>query len=255
MKLEGKNALVTGGGEGIGKAISRRLAAEGANVVVNYLSNRAQAEAVCAEIEAMGRRSLAIQADVGNPDAARKLAQDAIAALGWLDILANNAGIEKRAPFAEIAEADYFAVMQVNLHGPFFLTQAFVQDLLRRKRPGKIINISSVHEELPFPHFTPYCMSKGALKMMMRNLAVELAPHGITVNNIAPGAMETPINRNLLSNPALLQNLLRNIPLRRMGQPADVANAAAFLASSEADYITGATTFVDGGLLWNYSEQ
>ncbi len=126
---------------------------------------------------------------------------------------------------------------------------------MERKLPGKVINISSVHEELPFPNFTPYCMAKGGLKMMMRNLAIELGPLGITVNNIAPGAIDTPINRSLMENPKLLSAVLENIPLHRIGQPADVAAVAAFLASPAADYITGTTIVVDGGLLWNYSEQ
>ncbi len=255
MRLEGKNALVTGSDQGIGQAIALRLAEEGADVVINYHTNRAGAEETRAQVEKMGRHSAAIQADVGNPEAARKLVEEAITALGSLEILVNNAGIEKRAAFLEIAEADYLAVIGVNLHGPFFLTQAFVRQLVDRKRPGKVINVSSVHEELPFPNFTPYCMAKGGLKMMMRNLAVELAQYGITVNNIAPGAIETPINRKLMGSQALLENVLRNIPLHRMGKPADVANVAAFLACSEADYITGTTTVVDGGLLWNYQEQ
>jgi len=137
----------------------------------------------------------------------------------------------------------------------FFTTQAFVRHLLAAKRPGKIINTSSVHEELPFPHFTPYSMSKGGLKMMTRTLAIELAPFGITANSIAPGAIETPINRKLLSDPEKLRALLGNIPLGRLGAPGDIAGVAAFLASSDADYITGATIVADGGLLWNYEEQ
>src|SRR5438067_13577859 len=145
--------------------------------------------------------------------------------------------------------------MNVNLKGVFFVTQQVVRHLQAEKRPGKIINISSVHEELPFPHFTSYSMSKGALKMMTRNLAIELAPFGITVNSVAPGAIETPINKALLNNPPKLNALLANIPLKRLGQPGDVAEAVAFLASDKADYITGTTIFVDGGLLWNYREQ
>jgi glucose 1-dehydrogenase len=165
------------------------------------------------------------------------------------------AGVEKRAPFWETTEKDYDLVLSTNLKGAFFATQTFVQKLMSSKQPGKVINISSVHEELPFPHFTSYCASKGGMKMMMRNLAIELAPYNITVNDIAPGAIETPINARLLNDPKALQAVLSNIPLGRLGKPADVAGAAVFLASADADYITGATIFVDGGLTWNYSEQ
>ncbi len=154
-----------------------------------------------------------------------------------------------------MTEQDYDLVLNTNLKGPFFITQAFVKHLQGRKTGGKIINISSVHEDLPFPHFTAYCASKGGLKMFTRNLSIELAPFGITINNIAPGAIETPINTKLLNDPAKLSALLSNIPLNRLGKPADVASAVAFLASSDADYITGTTLVVDGGLTWNYSEQ
>jgi glucose 1-dehydrogenase len=146
-------------------------------------------------------------------------------------------------------------VIDVNLTGPFFATQAFARHRRDRKAGGKVINISSVHEELPFPHFTAYCASKGGLKMMMRNLSIELAPLGITINNVAPGAIETPINAKLLNDPKLLNPLLANIPLNRLGKPGDVAGVVAFLASADADYITGSTIVIDGGLLWNYSEQ
>jgi glucose 1-dehydrogenase len=183
------------------------------------------------------------------------LISDAVAALGQIDILVNNAGVERNAPFWEVTEADYDFVMNTNMKGAFFTTQAFVKYLQNRKAPGKIINISSVHEDLPFPHFTAYCASKGGLKMMTRNLSIELAPLGITINNIAPGAIETPINTALLNDPAKLNALLQNIPLNRLGQPGDVSSAVAFLASSEADYITGTTLVIDGGLTWNYSEQ
>jgi glucose 1-dehydrogenase len=255
MKLQGKNALVTGSDQGIGQAIAIRLAEEGANVVVNFRKNRQGAEETRGKIEAMGRRSAALQADVGKFEEAGKLVDDAVTALGSIEILVNNAGIEKNAAFVDVTEADYRAVIDVNMSGPFFSTQAFARHRQKAGGPGKVINNSSVHEELPFPHFTPYCMSKGGLKMMMRNLAIELAPLGITVNNVAPGAIRTPINEKLLNDPKLLEPLLANIPLNRLGQPSDVAGVVAFLASADADYITGATIVVDGGLLWSYSEQ
>jgi glucose 1-dehydrogenase len=255
MKLQGRNALVTGSDQGIGQAIALKLAEEGADVVVNYRKNRDGGEDTGNQIRAMGRRCAVIQADVGKIGDARRLVEEATAALGPVDVLVNNAGIEKRAAFVEITEEDYRDVIEVNLTAPFFLTQFVVKRLVEAKRPGKIINISSVHEELPFPHFTPYCMAKGGLKMMMRNLAIELGSCGITVNNIAPGAIETPINKQLMNDPKLLNAVLQNIPVGRIGKPADVASLAAFLASPDADYITGATMVVDGGLLWNYSEQ
>ena len=203
----------------------------------------------------MGRNSAALRADVSNVAQAQRLMEEAITALSEIDILVNNAGIQKRAPFLEMKAEDYQAQIAVDLGAPFFLTQAFVRHRVAAKRPGSVINISSVHEELPFPHFTAYCMAKGGLKMMMRNLAIELASCGIRVNNIAPGAIETAINRKLLSDPKLLRPLLANIPLGRMGQPDEVAAVASFLASDDASYITGTTIVVDGGLLWNYSEQ
>jgi glucose 1-dehydrogenase len=255
MKLEGKRALVTGSNQGIGQAIALRLAEEGADVVVNYRKNREGGEQTGEQIRKLGRRCAVLQADVGKVPEAQKLIGDAAAALGGLDVLVNNAGIEKSSPFLETTEADYRAVVDTNMTGPFFLTQAFVKQLVAGKRPGKVINISSVHEELPFPHFTSYCMSKGGMKMMMRNLAIELGSCGITVNNIAPGAVETPINRKMMSDPKLLGALIQNIPLGRLGKPEDVAGLAAFLASADADYVTGSTFYVDGGLLWNYSEQ
>ncbi len=255
MKLEGKRALVTGGDQGIGRGIALRLAEEGADVAINYRQNRSGAEETSGAIQKLGRRAAIVQADVGKAAEAQRVVTDAIAGLGGLDILVNNAGIEKNADFSEITEADYRAVIDVNMSAPFFSSQVFVRHCREAGRGGRIINVSSVHEELPFPHFTPYCMSKGGLKMMMRNLAIELAPLGITVNNIAPGAIETPINRKLLNDATLKEALLHNIPLHRMGTPEDVAGVAAFLASADADYVTGATIVVDGGLLWNYQEQ
>ncbi|MEH2233858.1 MAG: glucose 1-dehydrogenase [Nostoc sp.] len=260
MKLKDKIALVTGSSQGIGQAIAIRLAQEGASIVINYRSHPEGAEETLSKVKAAGGQchivdGFTIQGDTGKVADVQRMIADSISHFGKLDILVNNAGIEKNADFWDVTEADYDAVMNVNLKGIFFATQAFVQHLLETKQPGKIINISSVHEELPFPHFAAYCASKGGLKMLTRNLAVELAPHGININNVAPGAIETPINTKLLNDPQKLGALLKNIPLGRLGQPGDVASIVAFLASSESDYVTGTTFFVDGGLLWNYQEQ
>jgi glucose 1-dehydrogenase len=255
LKLEGKSALVTGSSQGIGEAVAVRLAEEGADVVVNYHTHPEGAEKVVQQIRSMGRKAIALQADLGQLQQIQDLVQQSVTGLGRLDVLVNNAGVEKRADFWDVTEADYDLVLNVNLKGVFFVTQAFVRHLMQTKRGGKVINISSVHEELPFPHFAPYCMSKGGMRMMTRDLAIELAPFGITINSIAPGAIETPINTKLLQDPAKLKGLLGNIPLNRLGKPQDVAGVAAFLASSDADYMTGTTVFADGGLLWNYSEQ
>lgn len=255
MKLSGKKALVTGGSQGIGQAIAYRLAEEGADVVIDYVGHADTAQQAVAEIKKLGRQALAIQANLDFVGEIQTLIQKAVEALGGIDILVNNAGVEKHAAFWDVTEKDYDFVLDTNLKGAFFVTQAFVRHRMDVKQPGKIINISSVHEELPFPHFTSYCASKGGMKMMMRNLSIELAPYGITINDIAPGAIETPINTQLLNDPVKLKALLANIPLGRLGQTSDVAGVAAFLASNDADYITGATIVVDGGLTWNYSEQ
>jgi glucose 1-dehydrogenase len=257
MRLEGKIALVTGASQGIGKAIAIAMAEEGADVVLDYHGQESEADALAVkkEIDGLGRKCLAIAADISKLDQVSNLVRHSLSEMGGLDILVNNAGVEKRAPAWEVTEADFDLVLAVNLKGVFFVSQGFIKYWMENKRPGKIINISSVHEELPFPHFSAYCMSKGGLKMMTRNLAIEVAPYGITVNSIAPGAIETPINRKLLNDQEKLAALLGNIPLGRLGNTHDVAGVAVFLSSSDSDYITGTTIFVDGGLLWNYQEQ
>jgi len=255
LHLQGKTAAITGGSQGIGRAIAERLSTDGADVAICYRSNRAGAQEVVDGITKIGRRALAFPCDVGKIEDGQRFIASAIEQFGKVDILINNAGLERHADFWNVTEADYDAVLNVNLKGLFFLTQAFVRHRMAAKAGGKVINISSVHEELPFPHFASYCVSKGGVKMLTRNLAVELAPFGITTNSIAPGAINTPINKNLLNDPLKLNALLQNIPLKRIGQPSDVASVASFLASDEASYITGTTFFVDGGLLWNYQEQ
>ena len=254
-RLQDKVALVTGGSQGLGQAIALRLASEGASVVVDYVGNPAPAQEVLQEIAAAGAAGHAVEADVSKVDQVQRMVGAAVEHFGRLDILVNNAGVEKNVPFWDVTEAEYDFVLDVNLKGVFFGIQAFVRHLRETGRKGKVINISSVHEELPFPHFASYCASKGGVKMLTRTLSVELAPLGVTLNSIAPGAFVTPINTALLQDKEKLAAVTQNIPLGRLGQPEEVAGLAAFLASSEADYVTGTTYVIDGGLTWNYQEQ
>jgi glucose 1-dehydrogenase len=255
QQLQGKVAVVTGASSGIGQGIARRLGREGARVMVDYIGHPEGADETVRAIESEGGEAETFAADVTRVDEMRALIDRAWSRFGSADILVNNAGMEKKSAFWETSQSDYDQVMAVNLRGPFFLSQAFVQRLREAGKPGRIINISSVHEDMVFPGFATYCASKGGLRMLMRDLAVELGPLGITVNNVAPGAIATPINRSLLDNQAQLDALLANIPLGRLGTPEDVAGLVSFLASEDAAYVTGSTFVVDGGLMRNYREQ
>lgn len=254
-RLAGKVAIVTGASSGIGQAIAIRLAAEGAKVVIDYVGRSEGADDTCQAIAQAGGTATIVQADVTKMEDIERLVGETYSRFGRADILVNNAGVEKGADFWEVTEADYDLVLNVNLKGAFFLSQAFVRRLIAAKQPGRIINISSVHEDMVFPHFASYAASKGGLRMLMRNLAVELGPHNIAVNNVAPGAIITPINKSLLENKEQLQALLNNIPLGRMGTSPEVAGLVAYLASEEAAYVTGSTFILDGGLIRNYHEQ
>ena len=254
-RLKDRVALVTGSSSGIGQAIAKRLAEEGAHIVIDYVGHREGAEETLRIVEKAGARGAIVAADVSKLDDVRSLVEQGWLVFGSIDILVNNAGVEKKADFWEVSEEDYDRVLGINLKGAFFLSQGFARRLLEAKKPGRIINISSVHEDMAFPGFSTYCVSKGGMRMLMRDLAVELAPHGITVNNVAPGAIVTPINKGLLDDKQKLNTLLANIPLGRLGSTDDVAGTVAFLASDEAAYINGATLIVDGGLSRNYHEQ
>jgi len=254
-RLAGKVAIVTGSSSGIGQSIAIRLATEGANVVIDYRNNPEGANDTKTRAEAAGSKAIVVQADVSKLADTRNLVDQVYQQLGRCDILVNNAGIEIESPFWDVTEKDYDAVLNVNLKGAFFLTQAFVRRLRDAKLPGRVINISSVHEDMVFPHFSTYCVSKGGIRMLMRDLAVELGPLNITVNNIAPGAIATPINTKMMANKTQLDALLANIPLGRMGTPEDVAGLALFLASDDGAYCTGSTFIIDGGLIRNYHEQ
>lgn len=253
--LKDKVAIVTGAGSGIGQEIAKRLGSEGAKVVIDYIGAAEGAEETERAIKEAGGESKTVRADVTKLDEVNSLVDDAWGTFGGADILINNAGMEKRSDFWDTPEEEYDKVMAVNLRGPFFLTQAFVRRLRAAGKPGRIVNISSVHEDMVFPGFSTYCCSKGGLRMLMRNLAMELGPLGITINNVAPGAIATPINKALLEDKPKLNALLSNIPLGRMGTTEDVAGLVVFLASDDAAYITGSTFVVDGGLMRNYREQ
>lgn len=254
-RFENKIALITGSTQGIGLACALRLASEGADIILNSRTYDEGAEDAIKQVNATGRKATFIEADVSQLKDVTDLVTKSVATYGALDILINNAGVEKSHNFWEVTEEEYDLVMNTNFKGIFFLTQAFVKYCRNAGRAAVIVNMSSVHEEIVFPHFSSYCASKGALKMLMRNLATELAPLNIRINNVAPGAIATPINHTLLDNPELLQNVLKNIPQKKLGQPKDVAAVVAFLASDDAAYVTGSTYFVDGGLTYHYEEQ
>jgi glucose 1-dehydrogenase len=248
MRVRDKVVIVTGGDTGIGKAISVAMAQEGARVVVDYYGDRAPAEALVDEIETFGGRAYAVAADVANAADVEALVNEALKQFGGLDILVNNAGIEEKHPFLEMPLEVWNKVIAVNLTGAWLCSQMAAQQMVRAKRGGRIINISSVHEELTMPTNAPYCVSKGGLRMLMRTIAVELAPYGITVNDVCPGAVDTPMDAALKRNQKEYDTLLNEIPLHRMARPEEIAALCVFLASEDASYITGASYVIDGGL-------
>lgn len=249
MKLKDKVALITGAGSGIGEAVARRFAAEGAHVVINYHPGGKHSGAeVQAAIAAKGQSAIALAANVDNRAEVEAMVNQTVSKFGRLDIAVNNAGIEINKPFIEVTDEEWHRVLGVNLYGAFLVSQAAARQMVKQGSGGKLLFVSSVHEDIPFPGYTSYCASKGAIRMMMRNLAMELAPYKINVNNIAPGAIATPINQRVLENPKEKQQALEEIPWGRFGNPDEVASVAAFLTSAEADYVTGSTYYIDGGL-------
>jgi glucose 1-dehydrogenase len=247
-RLEQKVALVTGADSGIGRAIALRFAQEGAAVIVNYAHARDKAQEVLHSIEQKQGKGLVIQADVSQYQQAMGLIQQAVEQFGRLDILVNNAGMEIHSPFLDVSEEQFDRVLSIDLKGAFFCAQAAARQMVKQKAPGRIVNISSVHEDLPMPQNVPYCCAKGGMRMLTRTICLELAPQGITVNNIAPGAVHTPIDADVEADPEKMAALLKEIPLHRMGQPEEIANLALYLASDEASYVTGSTYIIDGGL-------
>ncbi len=254
-KFHQKTALITGSSQGIGAACALRMAQEGADIILNGRTLDDRGEQLIEQINSLGRKAKFLVKDISQTKNVIDLISEAMEVYGSLDILVNNAGVEKNHDFWEVTEEEYDFVMDTNLKGVFFGIQTFVKYCIRHNRPGVIVNMSSVHEEIIFPHFAAYCASKGGLKMLTRNLATELAPLNIRINNVAPGAISTPINKSLIDNPDLLEKVLKNIPLKKLGRPEDVASVVAFLASDDAAYVTGSTYFVDGGLTYHYEEQ
>jgi glucose 1-dehydrogenase len=248
MRLVGKAALITGGSSGIGRAIALAYGREGADVVVHYNRGREQADAIVRDLQALGRRAVALQADVAEVAATQALVAATVAALGKLDVLVCSAGVEVQESFLDVTEAHYDLVLAVNLKGAFFTAQAAARQMVQQGTGGRIVNISSIHEDVAFLRYAPYCLAKGGMRMMARTLAQELAPHGITINNVAPGAIATPINKKTLENSTLLGELHAVIPLQRLGTPEEVAAVAVFLGSDDAAYVTGSTYYVDGGM-------
>jgi glucose 1-dehydrogenase len=251
MRLQGKTAIVTGAGTGIGQAIALAFAQEGASVVVDYVGNTSVAEETLNKIGVMGGKSLGVSTDVSNPDQVKGLIQQTLAAFGKLDIFVNNAGIEKKCAFVDYPLEEWQKILAVNLTGAFLCSQAAARQMIAQGRGGRIINISSIHEDLAFPLNAPYSATKGGIRMLMRTIAVELAPHQITVNNIGPGAIYTPIDKDDEIDPKLNDQILAEIPLGRWGKPEEVAQLAVYLASDDAAYVTGSTHFIDGGMLRN----
>jgi len=253
--LTGQKALVTGANSGIGEAVAIGLARAGADVIVNYVTNPDAAQKVVAAIEAEGTKGLALEADVSKEAEVEDMFKKAIEAFGTLDILVANAGLQRDSSLVDMTLAQWNTVIGINLTGQFLCAREIVKEFLRRGvrkeisvAAGKIICMSSVHEVIPWAGHVNYASSKGGINMMMKSLAQELAPHRIRVNAIGPGAIRTPINTDAWSTPEAYADLMKLVPYRRIGEPEDIANVAVFLASDMADYISGITLFVDGGM-------
>lgn len=247
--LQGKVAVVTGGNSGIGKSIVEYLAELGAKVVIDYRSHPEATEALEEEIGAYGGSSFGVQADVGKLEDLQRLVDTAVSKYGRLDIMVNNAGIETRTSILDTTPDDFDKVLNVNLRGVFFATQYAAKQMIAQGSGGRIINISSVHEDWPMPNNTPYCVAKGGVRMLTRTAGVELASKGVTIVNVGPGAVATPINDSTMNNPELLAKLNAAIPMGRMAQPEEIAKVVGFLASDAASYITATSIFADGGIM------
>ncbi len=254
-RLDGKVALITGSDSGIGQATAIDFASEGADVVVTYLHDAEGAKQTQQAVEAAGRRAIVVQADLREEEQVAALFDQASAEFGTLDILMNNAGVDASGTkVAEMSTAVWDNALRSNLYATFFCCRRFIQLRTAAGGGGKIINVTSVHEDVPNVGGSDYDCSKGAIRMLTRTLALELAPQRINVNSLAPGMVLTPFNQAAIDDPKLLEEQVQSIPWKRAAQPAEIARLAVFLASSEADYVTGATYVMDGGLMRNLGQ-
>jgi glucose 1-dehydrogenase len=249
MTLSGKVAIVTGGNSGIGKAIVLALAEAGANICIDYVSDEEAEEELERKVAALGDRAIGVEADVSKVDDLQRLIEHTVNAFGRLDVMVNNAGVETRSSILDTTEGQFDKVMAVNLKSAFFGTQLAAKQMIAQGGGGRIINITSVHEDWPMPGNTPYCLSKGGMRMLTRTAGVELGPHGVTVVGVGPGAVATPINRSTMDDPEKMKTLDAAIPLGRMAEPEEIGSVVAFLASDGASYLTATTVFADGGIM------
>ena len=249
MSLKGKVAIVTGGNSGIGMAIVLELARQGANIVIDYISHPNATDELEKQVVALGDKAIGVNADVSKVADLENLVSAAVAQFGRVDIMVNNAGIETRTSVLDTTEAQYDKVLAVNLKSAFFGTQVAAKQMIKQGQGGRIINITSVHEDWPMPGNTAYCLSKGGVRMLTRTAGVELAPHNILVVGVGPGAVATPINLSTMNDPVLLKKLDAAIPLGRMAKPEEIASVVGFLAGDGASYMTATTIFADGGIM------
>jgi len=249
MSLKGKVAIVTGGNSGIGKAIALALAEQEAEIVIDYVAHPEATEALEQQIVALGDRAIGVDADVSKVEDLRHLIDSAVKQLGRVDIMVNNAGIETRTSILDTTEDQFAKVMDINLKSAFFGTQLAAKQMIAQGDGGRIINVTSVHEDWPMPGNTPYCVSKGGMRMLTRTAGVELAPHGILVVGVGPGAVATPINLSTMNDPAKMKTLDAAIPIGRMAQPEEIGSVVAFAAGEGASYLAATTIFADGGIM------
>ncbi len=249
LSLAGKVAIVTGGNSGIGQAVTIALADRSAKVVIDYVCHPEATEELERKLAAMGDDAIGVEADVSKVADLQRLIDSAVKAFGRLDVMVNNAGVESRTGVLDSTEEHYDEVLDINLKSAFFGTQLAARQMIAQGGGGRIINMTSVHEDWPMPGNTPYCLSKGGMRMLTRTAGVELAPHGITVVGVGPGAVITPINRPTLDDPEKLKRINDTIPMARMAEPDEIARVVAFLAGAGSSYVTATTIMADGGLM------